>query len=106
MAKARSMSLHKGKRAAALSYSEDDYVPRVVAAAKDDLAIVLEKMALEFDLPVVRDSFLAEALVSGGKVPYPIPEDLFAAVAEVLAYCYRLEGRFKEKFDLRAGKDT
>ena len=67
--------------------------PRVVAKGADFLAEKIREVAREHGVPVVEDKPLARALYHGVKVGGLIPENLYRAVAEVLAYVYRLQGR-------------
>lgn len=70
--------------AAALRYTEgDDRAPVVVATGEDALAARIARAAREYGIPVVQDVPLARALVElpAGE---EIPEELYAAVAEIL----------------------
>ena len=55
-------------------------------------------IADEYNITIVEDADLAEVL-SRLKTGIEIPEDLFRAVAEVLAYCYKMNRNFKTKMD-------
>jgi type III secretion system FlhB-like substrate exporter len=97
------MFSHKsGKRAVAIRYSEGDDVPVIAAAAKGELAEKLETIAREHSIPVVRDGVLAGILVQEGEGD--IPEKLFPAVAEIIAFCYHIDAAFAEKMNRRIGK--
>ena len=50
-------------------------------------------MAEEAGVPVVEDAPLARALYAKAKVGQEIPADHYKAVAEILAYVYRLKGK-------------
>jgi flagellar biosynthetic protein FlhB len=50
-------------------------------------------VAEEHDVPIVSDPPLARALHQSVEIGQIIPEELYAAVARVLAYIYRLAGR-------------
>ena len=50
-------------------------------------------MAEEHDVPVISDPPLARALHASVEIGQIIPEELYAAVARVLAFVYRLAGR-------------
>jgi len=90
---------------AALRYSQEDDLPTVVAAVRGELVEKLREIADRYDIPVYKDPFLARALVEEGYGAV-IPENLFPAVAEVLAYCYRVDARFAEKVDSRLRKGS
>jgi type III secretion system FlhB-like substrate exporter len=71
------------KRAVALRYGETDEAPVVVSSGEGDLALRIERSALEHGVPVVHDIPLADAL-SELRVGDPIPEALYEAVAAIL----------------------
>lgn len=80
----------KRQIAVALRYlKEKDPAPRVVAKGKGDVADKILALAREHGIPVHPDADLAEVLVQLdlGKV---IPEELYQALAEILAYLYRM----------------
>ncbi|MEM7306771.1 MAG: flagellar biosynthesis protein FlhB [Planctomycetota bacterium] len=83
--------------AVALSYDRpqggDDGAPRCVAKGKGHVARRIKEIAREAGVVLYEDVPLARALHAGVEVGAEIPEELYAAVAEVLAYVYRLEGR-------------
>jgi flagellar biosynthetic protein FlhB len=65
--------------------------PRVLAKGVDHVAQQIKKIATENDVPLYEDVPLARALHAQCEIGDQIPEDLFHAVAGVLAYVYRLE---------------
>lgn len=79
--------------AVALRYDGTRTAPEVVAKGKDLIAAQIRRIAQENDVPVVSDPPLARALHSSTEVGQLIPQELYAAVARVLAYVYRLAGR-------------
>jgi len=64
--------------------------PRVVAKGKNFLAMRIRKIAQEHQVPIVENPPLAQALYKLSKVGEDIPPQLYRAVAEVLAYIYRV----------------
>jgi len=73
--------------------SENMEAPRVLAKGADFLALRIRQIAIQHGIPIVERKPLARAmypLVSPGQ---EIPQQFYAAVAEILAYVYRLEGR-------------
>ena len=84
----------KPRRAAALRYDKEQQqgAPKVVAAGAGLIADRIVEIAREQGVPVREDPGLAEALVRL-ELEQEIPPELFAAVAEVLVWAYRLEGR-------------
>jgi flagellar biosynthesis protein len=80
----------------ALEYSGD--VPKILAVARGILFERLMQIAREHNITVYHDSDLARMLAQL-PVGSEIPETLFKAVSEVLAYCYRINSEFKAKLD-------
>ena len=77
------------RRAVALKYNvEMDRAPRLVAQGRGEVAERILVLAREHGIPLHRDPDLVEALATLdlGDV---IPENLYQAVAEVLAFIYR-----------------
>jgi flagellar biosynthetic protein FlhB len=66
--------------------------PRVVAKGKNYLAGRIRKIAMEHQIPIVENPPLARALYKSVDVGQEIPGHLYRAVAEILAYIYRLMG--------------
>ncbi len=64
--------------------------PRVVAKGVDLLAMKIRDIAKESKVPVLQSPALARALYAHTKLDHEIPQALFAAVAQVLAYVYQL----------------
>jgi flagellar biosynthesis protein len=81
----------KPKRAAALRY-EGKGAPKVVASGRALVAERILEEARKAGVPVKEDAALAEAL-AGLELGQEIGEELYAAVAEALAWAYRLAAR-------------
>ncbi len=77
----------------ALRYSADALAPVVVAKGQDLVALHIRKLAREAGVSVVPDPPLARALHGTVEIGQMIPEELFQAVAELLAYVYRVAGK-------------
>lgn len=67
--------------------------PVVVAKGAGVLAQRIRRLALENGVPIVEKKPLAQALYKDVDVNHPIPNQMYAAVAEVLAYVYQLKGK-------------
>jgi flagellar biosynthetic protein FlhB len=79
--------------AIAISYEKDKMLaPKVVAKGADYLAQRIKKIAAENGVPMVENVPLARTLFKTVKVNQYVPRVLFQAIAEVLAYVYRLKG--------------
>ncbi|MGZ4456352.1 MAG: EscU/YscU/HrcU family type III secretion system export apparatus switch protein [Nocardioides sp.] len=72
--------------AVALRYEPERGAPRVVARGAGVVAAAIRERAGEHRVPLVRDVPLARALYSSTTVGQEIPPELFAAVAQVLAF--------------------
>jgi flagellar biosynthesis protein FlhB len=77
--------------AVALKYEPGSPAPKVVAKGADNLAGIIRRLARESRVPVIENKPLARALHAQVEVGHYVPESLFQAVAEVLAYVYRLK---------------
>jgi len=64
--------------------------PIVVAKGVDNIATQIKKIARENNVHIVQNPPLARSLYAEVDVEKPIPEALFGAVAEVLAYVYKM----------------
>jgi flagellar biosynthetic protein FlhB len=64
--------------------------PKVVAKGKNYLALRIRQKALDHQVPVIENPPLAQALYKNVEVGQDIPAALYRAVAEVLAYVFRM----------------
>ncbi len=84
----------------ALSYKENAArAPRIVAKGRDLTAVRIRELAREHRIPVVEAPPLARALYRHVDLDDEIPEALYTAVAEVLAYVFQLR-----RFDREGGR--
>ena len=79
--------------AVALKYDNEVGAPQVVAKGVDLLALRIREIADDAGVMRVENRPLARELYATVEVGHTIPAELFAAVAEVLAYVYRAEER-------------
>ncbi|WP_183093927.1 EscU/YscU/HrcU family type III secretion system export apparatus switch protein [Nocardioides stalactiti] len=79
--------------AVALKYEPQLGAPRVVARGAGALADKIRATATEHRVPMVRDVPLARALYRSCEVGQEIPPELWASVAQVLAFVIRLRSR-------------
>lgn len=78
--------------AIALRYQDGrDAAPVVLAKGKDHLALRIREIASQHAIERVENRALAHALYASCEVGDAIPEQLYQAVAEVLAYVYRMK---------------
>ncbi len=71
--------------------------PTVVAKGADRVAQKIKEIAKEHDVPIHENVMLARALYKSCEVGDEIPPTLFKAVAEVLAYVFKLKNQKKKK---------
>jgi flagellar biosynthetic protein FlhB len=76
----------------ALKYDGETMVaPSVTAKGADHLALRIREIAKENDIPIVENIMLARTLYKTVKVGHGVPRTLYKAVAEVLAFVYKLK---------------
>src|ERR1035438_1595432 len=78
--------------AVALRYDEKTAAPVCVAKGLDHLALKIRERARETGVPILERPDLARTLYRTVELEQPIPQDLYQAVAQVLAFVYRLRG--------------
>jgi flagellar biosynthesis protein FlhB len=71
--------------------------PVVVAKGMDEMAMHIRKIANAHEVPIVESPMLARAIYYSTEAEQEIPEKLFMAVAQVLAYVYQLKAYKKGK---------
>ena len=80
--------------AIALKYDAENMdAPKVIAKGTDYIALKIKEIAKKNEIPTVENVPLARALHKSVKVGQFIPRSLYQAVAEVLAYIYRMGKR-------------
>jgi flagellar biosynthetic protein FlhB len=71
--------------------------PQVVAKGQGLIAARIRELAIAHGIPILERKPLARALYKLCSVGQEVPEQFFSAIAEILAYVYELNGRFKQK---------
>jgi flagellar biosynthesis protein FlhB len=79
--------------AVALRYDPYKSAPEVVAKGVDLVAKRIREIATDAGVPIVPDPPLARSLHASVEVGHVIPEEMFQAVAQLLAFVYRTAGR-------------
>jgi len=79
--------------AVALRYDAEKAAPEVVAKGSDLIAQKIRELAADSGVPVIADPPLARSLHGAVEVGHQIPEELYQAVAGLLAYVYRTARR-------------
>ena len=88
----------KEKKAIAVGYLPEESAPQILASARGFLAERMLEIARENDITIYNDTDLTEVLSCMSPGSY-IPENLFRAISEILAYCYRINEKFRKKMD-------
>ncbi len=73
--------------------SKNDAAPVVVAKGQNEIALKIREIAKESNVPLVEDKPLARTLYKTVDVGQLIPASLYKAVAEILAYVFKLKGK-------------
>ena len=80
--------------AVALKYDDKTMdAPKVIAKGARRMAEKIKELAQKHGIPIVENKPLAQNLYSNVEVGHEIPSTVYQAVAEVLAYIYRMKGR-------------
>lgn len=80
--------------AIALKYDDENMdAPLVTAKGADFIALKIKEIAKKNDIVMLENRPLARALYYQGDIGRTIPEEFFKAVAEILAYVYRLKNK-------------
>lgn len=69
--------------------------PKVISKGADLLALKIRDIAKSHSIPVLQSPMLARALYAHSELDHDIPADLYTAVAQVLAYVYRLKAAMR-----------
>ena len=78
----------------AIKYDMENHTaPVVVAKGQNDIALRIREIAKENNVPLVEDKPLARTLYKTVEVGQLIPASLYKAVAEILAYVFKLKGK-------------
>jgi flagellar biosynthesis protein FlhB len=89
--KATAVIVNPTHYAVAIRYQMESMVaPLVVAKGKNYLALRIRQRAVEHQVPIVENPPLAQALYKSVEVGQEIPAHLYRAVAEILAYIFKL----------------
>ena len=82
--------------AVALKFEASEmHAPTVVAKGAGHVAVRIKEIASNHQVPIVEDKPLAQTLFKMVEIGEFIPEELYRAVAEILAYVYRIKGMYQ-----------
>lgn len=80
--------------AVALQYdSSSMFAPLIIAKGQDFMALRIKEAAREHNIVIVENKPLAQSLFQSTEIGDTVPAELFQAVAEVLAFVYKLKGK-------------
>ena len=82
-------------QAVALRYNEEDVAPQVIAKGKGYVAENILNAARKNSVPIYQNKTLTSMLMAVD-IDREIPPDLYTAVAEILAYVYRMDQKNKK----------
>uniref|UniRef100_UPI0026305AAE EscU/YscU/HrcU family type III secretion system export apparatus switch protein n=1 Tax=uncultured Sphingorhabdus sp. TaxID=1686106 RepID=UPI0026305AAE len=74
-----------------------DAAPVVVARGRDEVALAMRELASEREVPMLDYPVLTRALYFTTRAGQAIPEDLYQAVAIILAFVFRLDRELGEQ---------
>ena len=78
----------------AIQYDPDSmHTPKVVAKGQEMIALRIRQIAMKHNIPIVERKPLARLLYKSVDVGQEVPPSVYQAIAEILAYVYRLSGR-------------
>lgn len=83
--------------AIAIKYEEGKMeAPKVIAKGADNIALKIKEKALEYKVPIIENKPLARLIYDSVEIDSDIPQDMYQAVAEVLAMVFKLEKNKKK----------
>ena len=94
IAKATAVIVNPTHYAVALQYEQGAMAaPKVIGKGKNYLAARIRQKAIQNQIPIIENPPLAQALYKSVDVGQDIPPHLYRAVAEILAYIFRIMGK-------------
>lgn len=87
--------------AVAIEYNEQtEPAPRIVTMGKGLIADKIVSIAIEYNIPVMRNVELAQTLFEKGEISDYVPEETYQAIAEILKWLQNLEAQETANLDL------
>lgn len=103
MKKAQAVVTNPTHLAIALGYEHEvDAAPYIIAMGQDHLAERMIMLANQYEIPVVRNIKLAHKLWEEGEVYTFVPEESYAAVAEIMRWIASLNSEFEFEYTAEA----
>jgi flagellar biosynthesis protein len=88
------------RQAIALQY-DGTHAPTLTAKGDEELAEVILKIARDYDVPIYENAELVK-LLARMELGESIPEELYRTIAEIIAFAWRLKGKFPAGHDPHA----
>lgn len=82
--------------AVALKYKSEFNAPKVIAKGMRLIAEKIKEVALKNDIPIIENVLLAQTIYKNCEIGQEIPPELYKAVAEILAYVYKIKENYQE----------
>lgn len=90
------MTDHAPRQAIALSY-DGHQAPTLTAKGDDELAEAILAIAREYEVPIYENAELVKMLARL-ELGDSIPQELYRVIAEIIAFAWRLKGKFPQGF--------
>lgn len=85
------------RQAIALKY-DGQHAPTLTAKGDDELAEAILKIARDCEVPIYENAELVK-LLARMELGDSIPEELYRTIAEIIAFAWKLKGKFPEGHD-------
>ncbi|AMB85291.1 flagellar biosynthesis protein FlhB [Pseudomonas agarici] len=88
---------HTPRQAIALKY-DGQQAPTLTAKGDEQLAEAILKLARDYKVPIYENAELVK-LLARLELGDSIPEELYRTIAEIIAFAWRLKGKFPQEQD-------
>ncbi|RON11375.1 flagellar biosynthesis protein FlhB [Pseudomonas brassicacearum] len=88
------------RQAIALKY-DGSHAPTLTAKGDDELAEAILKIARDYEVPIYENAELVK-LLARMELGDSIPEELYRTIAEIIAFAWKLKGKFPQGYDSQA----
>ncbi|MCU1752550.1 EscU/YscU/HrcU family type III secretion system export apparatus switch protein [Pseudomonas sp. 6D_7.1_Bac1] len=88
------------RQAIALKY-DGQHAPTLTAKGDDELAEAILKIARDYEVPIYENAELVK-LLARMELGDSIPEELYRTIAEIIAFAWKLKGKFPQGHDTDA----
>jgi len=88
------------RQAIALKY-DGSHAPTLTAKGDDELAEAILKIARDYEVPIYENAELVK-LLARMELGDSIPEELYRTIAEIIAFAWKLKGKFPQGFGSEA----